>query len=125
MAKPPSPKVDRRLLGVWQSDRARTFRNYKPSPKADPKKARRFRSIFGKLQVRWTPKWVYTDYEVFRNRSSYTVVASDQISVVVCIDEELLHVHFEGDQYWIGVHGMLCEHFKRMKRPARQARRKA
>jgi hypothetical protein len=125
MAKARSPKIDRRLLGVWQSDRARTFRHYKPSPKTDPKKARRFRLIFGKLRVRWTRKWLYMDCEECRNRSSYEVVARDQSSVVVRIDEELLHVHFEDDHYWIGVHGILCEHFKRVNRPTRRVRRRA
>jgi hypothetical protein len=125
MTKSQTPKIDRRLLGVWRSDRGRTFRNYKPGPKSTPRSSRRFKAIFGKLRVRWTRKFVYTEYEASRSRSSYAVVASDRISVVVCIDDELLHVHFEGDHYWIGVKGILCEHFNRVKRPPRRVRRRA
>jgi hypothetical protein len=126
MTKPPRPKVDRRLLGVWKSDRARTFRNYKPGPKSTPEGTRRFKAIFGKLRVRWTRKYVATEYEGARLRTPYTVVASDELSVVVLLENsQLRQITFEGrNHYWLGVQGMLCEHFKRVKQPARQVRRR-
>jgi hypothetical protein len=122
MTKSPKPKVDRRLLGVWKSDRARTFRNYKPSPKATPSGTGRFKAIFGKLRVRWTRKYLTTEYEGVRLRTPYTVVATDELSVVILLDNsQLRHITFEGrDHYWLGVQGILCEHFGREKLRARR-----
>ncbi len=118
MKKSAKSKVDRRLLGVWKSDRARTFRNYKPGPKSTPQGTRRFKAIFGKLRVRWTRNYLATEYEGTRQRTPYTVVATDELSVVVLLDNsQLRQITFEGrDHYWLGAHGMLCEHFRRVKR---------
>jgi hypothetical protein len=126
MPKSTKSKVDRRLLGVWKSDRARTFRNYKPGPKSTLRGTRRFQAIFGKLRVRWTRKYLATEYEGTRLRTPYTVVATDELSVVVLLDNsQLRQIAFEGrDHYWLGVQGMLCEHFTRVRLRARRHRRR-
>jgi hypothetical protein len=125
MTKSPRPKVDRRLLGLWKSDRARTFRNYKPGPKSTPRGTRRFKAIFGKLRVRWTRKYLTTEYEGVRLRTPYTVVATDELSVVVLMDGVIRQIHFEGpNHYWLGVQGTLCEHFTRVKPATRRVRRR-
>jgi hypothetical protein len=110
-------KVDRRLLGTWRSDRRRTFQYFKPGPKSTPKGWRKLRSIFGKLTVRWTARRWYSDLEGFRSSAAYEVVASDETSVVVrsADSEDLVHIHFEGDYYWMAKHGTHCEYFKRFK----------
>jgi hypothetical protein len=116
MKKATPPKSDRRLLGSWRSDRLRTLRHYKHGPKSPSASRRRFKSIFGKLVVRWTRKFVYTEFERPVERQAYEIVARNASSVVVRFaDGELMHIHFEDDWYWIGVHGVMCEYFKRIK----------
>jgi hypothetical protein len=111
------PKIDRRLLGTWKSDRRRTFEHYKSGPKSTPQTLRKFRSIFGKLTVRWTGRRSYGELAGSRFSTSYEVVASDETSVVVRFADSkvLSHIHFEGDYYWVACYGMLCEYFKRIK----------
>jgi hypothetical protein len=110
-------KADRRLLGTWRSDRRRTLQHYKPGPKSTPRRWWKFRSIFGKLTVRWTARRWYSDFEGSRTSAPYEVVASDETSVVVrgVDSKELVHIHFEGDYYWMAKHGTHCEYFKRVK----------
>ena len=110
-------EVDRRLLGTGRSDRRRTLQHYKPGPKSTPKRLRRFRSIFGKLTFRWTARRRYTHFEGFRTSAPYEVVASDETGVVVRggDSKELVHIHFEGEYYWMAKQGTHCEYFKRIK----------
>jgi hypothetical protein len=51
---------DRRLLGKWQSDRLRTFRHYKPQRTVSEQQQRRFKSLFGKMVIRWGRRRVST-----------------------------------------------------------------
>jgi hypothetical protein len=115
----PHPKVDRRLLGTWRSDRRRTLQFYKPGPHSTPKGHRKVKSIFGKLIVRWTARRCHCDLDGTRWTDSYEIVASDDTSVVVRttgLDGKpaLSQIHFEGDYYWIAVGGFLCEYFRRI-----------
>jgi hypothetical protein len=112
-------KVDRRLLGTWRSDRRRTFQFYKPGPQSTPKGQRKFKSIFGKLIVRWTARRCYfefdgTRFDGERWSQPYEVVASDETSVIIRSGGILSQIHFDGDYYWIAVQGFLCEYFRRI-----------
>jgi|SRR5580704_7696488 hypothetical protein len=115
----PHPKVDRRLLGTWRSDRRRTLQFYKPGPHSTPKGHQKLRSLFGKLIVRWTARRCHLEFDGTRfdgERWSqpYEVVAIDETSVIVRSDGILSQIHFEKDYYWIAVGGFLCEHFRRI-----------
>jgi hypothetical protein len=113
--------VDHRLLGTWRSDRRRTLQFYKPGPHSTPKGHRKFKSIFGKLIVRWTARRCYLEFDGTRFDGEpwsepYEVVATDETSVVVRtagVDgtRVLSQIHFEGDYYWIAVDGV-CEYFR-------------
>jgi hypothetical protein len=107
-------KVDRRLLGTWQSDRGRTFRFYKPGPRSTVKGQRKLKSLFGKLIVRWTPRRCHLELDGTRWAEPYEVIASDETSVIIRSEAALTQIHFEGNYYWIGLHGMLCEYFRRI-----------
>jgi hypothetical protein len=75
--------VDRRLLGTWQSDRRLTFKHFTAAGKQTPAQLRRFKAMFGKLVIRWTPKYEHTDLNGFRARTRYDTIARDSRSVVI------------------------------------------
>lgn len=112
---------DRRLIGTWKSDRLRTFRHYKPKPTVTLQSLRRFRSLFGKLEVQWTRSKCHSNFDGHRDSMPYEVVASDAESVVVryrdvLTDSEVLRqITFDGNFYWIALGGGLCEWFRRIK----------
>lgn len=115
-------KFDRRLIGTWKSDRRRTFLHYKPPEDFTSEKLDKFKSVFGKLTIRWGRGKYYTLLNGFRDVQSYEIVASDHDSVVVRIRHEiyghdcLRQICFDGDHYWIALDGGdLCEWFKRVK----------
>ena len=112
--------IDRRLLGTWQSDRRKTFRQFAPRSGTSPEAVRQLRAMFGKLVVRWTPKRCFSEFDGTRSSVAYEVVATDPSSVVVryfntlLTDFRLRHLHFEGKLYWVSIGG-LREYFKRLK----------
>ena len=116
------PRIDKRLIGTWRSDRARTLRTYVPRPSASPESVRRFKALFGKLVIQWGRGVYRLDLDGVRSVEKYTVVASDESSVVVKTrgtlgpSPELKQIFFEGDFYWIALGGGLCECFKRVPR---------
>lgn len=113
-------KMDRRLLGTWKSDRARTFRHFRPKPNCPPASLRKLKAMFGKLTVRWGRRKCYTDLDGYRDVSNYEVIARDSVSVVVRLPDflsgepRLHHIHFDGEYYWIPLSGGLCEFFRRV-----------
>jgi len=119
MSKPP-PKYDRRLIGTWKSDRRRTFRNWKWSSTATPKRIRFLKSLFGKLIIRWTRTRYYAELDGYRSVEKYDVVARDDDSVVIRArdwtgEQKLTQIHFEGeDWYWVPA-GVFQEWFRRIK----------
>lgn len=99
---------DKRLLGTWKSDTRRTFRNWKPDRGMPPAKLRKFKSLFGKMIVRWTPEQILSGFDPNDlNEEPYEVVASDSSSVVVrtyCQWRDvwtLAYILLEGDCYWV------------------------
>jgi hypothetical protein len=113
-------KFDKRLLGTWKSDRRLTFKHYIPHRTSTPAKLRRFKSLFGKLTVRWTKSKQYADLEGFKTSDAYEVVASDSVSVVVRgyshIFEEtrVSQIFFEKDHYWFWTPWGWREFFRRV-----------
>ena len=99
---------ERRLIGTWKSDRQRTFANHKFGPKVTPAAARRFKSTFGRFNVRWTRSRVYSWFEGDEpTHEKYEIAAADHQSVVVETksaihgEKELRYIVFEADGYWI------------------------
>lgn len=117
-------QFDPRLIGTWKSDRRRTFRHWKPRPGCSPQSERKFKALFGKLIVRWTPTKCHWDCSGSIDSGIYHVVARDSDSVVVWLQEslsgkpQLLQIHFEDDYYWIALTGGLCEYFRRIPSPS-------
>jgi hypothetical protein len=133
MSKHKPPELfDKRLLGTWQSDRRRTFLNWKPDPSLTASQIRRYKGLFGKMSVRYTRKFAYIDTwfdfhpgpEPTQERIRYQVVAKDARSVVIRVavtdsfkdvtGEDLLRqIYFDGqDGYHIFTEG-IPEYFRR------------
>jgi hypothetical protein len=97
--------VDRRLLGRWKSDRRRTFRNL-ALPEATPGGLRKLKAIFGHMIVTWRPRTVTTEFQGSVDTQHYEVIARDELSVVVRIQDEyswllgeLRQIYFDEDHY--------------------------
>jgi hypothetical protein len=116
------PRIDKRLIGTWRSDRTRTLRTYRPKPGAPSKAVRQFKGLFGKMVVQWGRGVFRSDLDGFRTVEKYTVVAADSTSVVVKMpgplgpERQLQQIHFEGEYYWVALGGGLCEYFRRVPR---------
>jgi hypothetical protein len=127
----------KKLLGVWRSDKRKTLQTlhrYHCLPEA---KKRKLGALFGKLQLRYTGKYLYCKLGDFEYKERYDVVAEDEESIVVriysdgiknriddysvkCVPElftpRLQQIHFRRHRgrryYWIGL-GKYCEWFQR------------
>lgn len=95
-------KVNKSFFGTWRSDKEKTVENWcynKPIVDAAREK---FESIFGKLRWRITEARVYSEFEDQKSSYAYTVLASNERSVVVSHrsdgEPELKQYFFE-DQY--------------------------
>ncbi len=119
-------KPDRRLLGHWKSDRRRTMAEWKWPPRTSIKKKRFATSLFGHLKLRYTPRFVYSDYKGMKSREPYEVLGSDSFSVAIATGEpvtgevRIYQMNFEDGGYWISL-GRQREWFRR----PRKARGKA
>lgn len=114
------PKWDSRLIGTWKSDRRRTFRNWQPKSGADPKAVLKFKSLFGKMTVRWGREKYHSELGSYRETANYEIVGRDSNSVVIrswdTIYQEyrLVQIHFEEDCYFIALGAGLSETFRRI-----------
>ena len=115
--------IDRRLLGTWKSDRKRTFEGHLWPATATPTIQRRYRAIFGKLVVRWTPKRTTSELDGLRETNTYQVLASDIDSVAVLVDGSIYHIHFDGDEYYYLNLGRTMEYFRRVPKSERPQRK--
>jgi hypothetical protein len=142
--QPHFPKWDKRLLGVWKSDRKRTFKEWVWTKKLSPQKKRRFESIFGKLEITFTRgKIIHTlRHQRWEQSRRYLVAATDENGVAIVqygklniknprkydrINLEILestfparpeisHLHFDKKHYWISLgNGRNREFFKKIK----------
>jgi hypothetical protein len=116
-----SRKWDRRLLGLWRSDRARTLRYFKPRASCSPETFRKFKAIFGKLEIHWRRGRCHTSLDGQSATLVYEVVASDALSVVVRYyddlggENRLQQINFDGDRYFITLGGGFCEFFRKIR----------
>jgi hypothetical protein len=127
------------LLSTWRSDKRRTlrdFQHYQQLPAS--RKKRLLARIFGKLTLRYTRKYVYTELDGRASRERYKLLASDADSVVVrtyadnrrkelrakygpmfdpWMLPKLMHLTFcqcrGRDYFWIGL-GRYCEWFRKV-----------
>jgi hypothetical protein len=136
-----TPRTDRRLLGTWKSDDKRTLKEWTWKRSLSARKRKKFKSIFGKLEVTYTRTKISSrlgprDWESWRR---YSVLAADETSVAIlefgnlriknsgnydplCMDlvKELCskpaihHIHFEGEHYWISL-GKNREFFRKIR----------
>lgn len=102
-------KIDKRLLGTWQSDRRRTIRGVKWRRNSTVVGRRKFAALFGRLIVRYTRTKIYSGFEGESLESKpYQILATDSDSVaylhyVDWLDEmRVQYIRFEAvDKYWI------------------------
>ena len=142
--RPNFPKYDRRLLGVWKSDRQRTIGEWTWRKKLTPQKRKLFEAIFGKLEITYTRSKVIQTlrHRQWEQSRRYVVVATDETSVAIVqfgkleiknrrrYDKETLkfsqelvpsspsisHIHFEKNHFWISLgNGKNREFFKKIK----------
>ena len=142
---PVFPKFDKRLLGTWKSDRARTFKEWLWSKKKSPRKKKWFQSLFGKLEVTYARTKVISTlrYRKWEQASRYKVVATDQTSVAIVrfgpleiknrgkydpenlklaeaifpSEAQISHIHFDKNHYWISLGtGRNREFFRKIRR---------
>lgn len=120
----PSNKSAQRLLGDWKSDRRRTMAEWKWSPRTTAKKKQFVTSLFGHLKLRYTRKYVYSDYQGTKDRQPYEVLGCDSFSIAIAIGNSILgealiyQLNFEGDAYWISL-GRQREWFRRPRKTRR------
>lgn len=118
----PVPRTDRRLLGIWRSDRRSTVAEWRFPKRLAPGGKRWFFNIFGHLQISYTRtriRGVFKGIKYVQRHESLTV---DSDSVAVRYKDTCLtgkcrieHIHLEGcDRYWVA-QGPKREWFRRIK----------
>jgi len=118
----PRRKIDRRLLGTWKSDARRTFKDWIFPPELSEKKRKRFKKLFGKLTLHYTPSRIISDYRGERQIKHYEVLGKDSGSVAILSwssdrrTAEIDHIRFQGQHYWILTIAGQMEFFKRVRR---------
>lgn len=113
--------TDKRLLGTWQSDRARTLKELRYRPGMTVKQRKVLRGIFGHLRVTYGRKYIRGVLEDYKFVGPYEVLASDEDSVAIRVycktteNWDIRHIHFhDSEHYWISL-GFNREWFKRVK----------
>jgi hypothetical protein len=111
---------DSRLIGTWRSDARRTSLDVAARRDISAAKQKKLLRLFGKLEVRYTPTHCYSTLNGQVTADRYRVVAKDSSSVALVMSnpiagEQIVHVHFEGNRYWIVLgSGRMREFFKRV-----------
>jgi hypothetical protein len=114
--------TDPRLLGTWRSDASRTWKDLSARRDIPARSKRALRTLFGRLELRYTRTKCYATLEEELEVVSYAVVARDADSVAIVTDDPLMgktisHLHFDGDdRLWVTVgSGIFREFFKRVR----------
>jgi hypothetical protein len=114
-------KIDKRLLGTWQSDRKRTMKGWIWPRGAKAESRRKLARLFGVLTVRYTRHRIHIKLHVNLDSTPYEVLGSDSDSVAILCNDILYdeprirHIHFEDDKhYWVAIDGWNREWFKRV-----------
>ena len=108
---------DSTLVGIWKSDAQKTAREITARGDLPDSKKRKLRSLFGKLELRYTRTRSYAKYGGEITISRYTVVAKDSSSIAIVNSNsiskgQIFLIHFEDNLYWISL-GRIREFFKR------------
>ncbi len=114
--------IDKRLLGTWKSDLRRTAREARERHLLPEDKIRKLKCCFGKLRVRFTRTRIYSDFQGEKTIEPYRIVAKDARSVAILApglilkeEEEIAHIHFEDNYYWVWPElARFPEYFKRI-----------
>jgi hypothetical protein len=110
---------DSRLIGTWRSDGRKTAKEIAARRDITVSKKVKLRRFFGKLEVRYTETRCYSRLGDYISVNRYIVVAKDPWSAAVVAfnpiaGKRIVHIHFEGDHYWITLgSGRMREFFKR------------
>lgn len=109
--------LDSRLIGIWKSHTQKVAREILARRDIPASKKRELRSLFGKLELRYTRTHIHALLNGKRAISRYIVVAKDSSSVGIVSFNALTgpvisHTHFEGKHSWIGL-GKIREYFKK------------
>jgi len=111
---------DSRLIGMWKSDGRKTAKEIAARRDIPTSKKRKLLRFFGKLELRYTQTRCYSRLGDYVSVNRYTVAAKDawSVALVVCnpiAGKQIVHIHFEGDRYWITLgSGRMREFFKRV-----------
>lgn len=110
---------DPRLIGFWKSDAQVAAREIAARRDIPALKKRELRSLFGKLELRFTGTHCHSLLDGGRAIYRYRVVGKDSSSVAIVsfhpiAGPRIFHIHFEGERYWICL-GKIREYFKRKK----------
>jgi hypothetical protein len=131
IVQPKFPKFDKRLLGVWKSDKKRTFQEWRWVKPLPLKKKKRFKSIFGKLEVTYARAKVISTlrHRKWEQARRYVILGIDDESVAILQFGEIeiknrrkydsanlkfvkelfgskpkiQHIHFDKKHYWISL----------------------
>jgi hypothetical protein len=94
-------KTDRRLIGIWRSDRRRTLKDWIWKPRTSVEQRKRVADIFGHLVIRFTRQKMHTNFKGEQSSASYEVIGVDADSVAI-MHQSIQHIHFVGTgHYWI------------------------
>lgn len=121
---------DSRLIGTWRSDSRKTALEIAARRDIASGAKKKLISLFGKLELRYTPSRCYSTLGETTWVNRYVVVAKDSSSVALVTSnglggKEIVHVHFEGPRYWIVLgSGRAREFFKRVNPRSQHVRKK-
>jgi hypothetical protein len=111
------PNIDKRLLGIWRSDRERTIAQWVFPRRLAQRRREQFAALFGKLVLRFTPAFAYTEFEGQLTRCRYGLLWSGPDSCVVLYQhphgESVQHIHFDGTHLYV-LGGASIEFFRRV-----------
>ncbi len=138
--------LHKRLIGTWKSDKRLTLQFCHRYHCLIGARKRRFGALFGKLEIRYTQKFVYSKLGDLEHRDPYDVVAEDSESIVIrkfpvglkaeiqkvagpIFDEffepGLQRICFRTrrsrEYYWVGC-GQYCEWFRKIDSKTRPSR---
>jgi hypothetical protein len=121
---------DSRLIGTWKSDGRKTAKEIEARRDIPASQKTKLRRLFGKLQLRYTETRCYSRLGDHVSVNRYTVVAKDPWSAAIVAfnpiaGKQIVHIHFEGDHYWITLgSGRMREFFKRVSPKSTRTRKK-
>jgi hypothetical protein len=106
-----------RFAAHWHSDARRTSLDIAAQRDSSTTK---LLQLFGKLELRYAPTHCHSTLNGQVTTSRHRVVAKDSSSVALVVSdalagEQIAHLHFEGNRYWIVLgSGRMREFFKRV-----------